>query len=89
MRSKIYEVYKVSANFVYFVCSASPNTILSQPSADSPFQKGPFLRSSVHFPPIGTAQEIVDTDVEILRQRVQAGDVRVALSLFIEPVSTG
>ena len=42
LRSKIYEVNKVFANFDYFVCSASPNAILSQPAADSPFQKGPF-----------------------------------------------
>ena len=76
MRSKIYEVYKVSANFVYFVCSASPNAILSQPAADSPFQKGPFgpagdgrLKSPrrepgaeccLHFPDIGAEVHILE-----------------------------
>ncbi len=35
------EASEVSANLVYFVCFASQNAILSQPAADSPFQKGP------------------------------------------------
>ena len=33
---------QVGGSFVYFVCFASQNAILSQPSADSPFQKGPW-----------------------------------------------
>ncbi len=33
---------RVGGNFVYFVCFASQNAILSQPAADSSFQKEPF-----------------------------------------------
>ena len=34
-------MYEIIPILVYFVCFASQNAILSQPSADSPFQKGP------------------------------------------------
>ena len=46
MQGKIYEVYEVSANFVYFVCLASPDAILSQPAADSSFPKEPLENTS-------------------------------------------
>ncbi len=39
---EMHEINTVFVSFVYFVCFASQNTILSQPSADSPFAKGAF-----------------------------------------------
>ena len=40
--AKICEANTVLQILVYFVCFAARNAILSQPSADSPFQKGLF-----------------------------------------------
>ena len=58
------EANKVLQTWVYCVCFASQNAILSQPSADSPFQKGPFLRLPVNFPLIRAAGEVIQGDIE-------------------------
>jgi hypothetical protein len=63
-KAKMYEINLSLQNFVYFVCFASQNAILSQPSADSPFQKGPFLRLPVNFPLIRAAGEVIQGDIE-------------------------
>jgi hypothetical protein len=62
--AKMCEANKVLQTWVYYVCFASQNAILSQPSADSPFQKGPFLRLPVNFPLIRAAGEVIQGDIE-------------------------
>ena len=40
LRSKMYEVNEVSKNLIYFIRSASPNTIPTLAPLGSPFAKG-------------------------------------------------
>ena len=58
---EMYEINLSLQNFVYFVCFASQNAILSQPSADSPFHcaaVGGFAALRMRRPPCGEKEPI-------------------------------
>ena len=76
--------------WVYCVCFASQNAILSQPSADSPFQKGPCrLRAGRGLWRIRPPGQVVDGDAVKIGHTHQDGQLWLPLSGLIVSVCAG